>query len=150
MSGLPENAPVAIVSGGSIDVAFALVFARAGLLVRVWDPDAARRAAITGEVRARLLDLDGYGLLGEPVDTILVRVAVLNELGPAAKDAQHAQECAPERVELKRELFAELDRLARPRPCWPVLPPFFRPPPSRQVCRGVHATWLPIPAIRLT
>jgi 3-hydroxyacyl-CoA dehydrogenase len=114
MSGLPKNAPVAIAGGGSIGVAFALVFARAGLPVRVWDPDAARRAAVTGEVRARLLDLEGYGLLGEPVDAILDRVTVLDELEAAAKDAQHAQECAPERVELKRELFAELDRLVPP------------------------------------
>jgi 3-hydroxyacyl-CoA dehydrogenase len=111
MSGLPKNAPVAIAGGGSIGVAFALVFARAGLFVRVWDPDAARRAVVTGEIRARLLDLEGYGLLGEPVDAILDRVTVLDELEAAAKDAQHAQECAPERVELKRELFAELDRL---------------------------------------
>jgi 3-hydroxyacyl-CoA dehydrogenase len=70
--------------------------------VRVWDPDAARRAAVTGEVRTRLLDLDVYGLLGEPVDAILDRVTVLDELEAAAKDAQHPQECAPERVELKR------------------------------------------------
>jgi 3-hydroxyacyl-CoA dehydrogenase len=114
MSGLPKNAPVAIAGGGSIGVAFALVFARAGLSVRVWDPDAARRAAVTGEIRARLLDLEGYGLLGEPVDAILDRVTVLDELEAAAKDAQHAQECAPERVELKRQLFAELDRLVPP------------------------------------
>jgi 3-hydroxyacyl-CoA dehydrogenase len=114
MSGLPKNAPVAIAGGGSIGVALALVFARAGLSVRVWDPDAARRAAVTGEIRARLLDLEGYGLLGEPVDAILDRVTVLDELEAAAKDAQHAQECAPERVELKRQLFAELDRLVPP------------------------------------
>jgi 3-hydroxyacyl-CoA dehydrogenase len=114
MSGLPKNAPVAIAGGGSIGVAFALVFARAGLSVRVWDPDAARRAVVTGEIRARLLDLEGYGLLGEPADAILDRVTVLDELEAAAKDAQHAQECAPERVELKRELFAELDRLVPP------------------------------------
>jgi 3-hydroxyacyl-CoA dehydrogenase len=114
MSGLPKNAPVAIAGGGSIGVAFALVFARTGLFVRVWDPDAARRAAVTGEIRARLLDLEGYGLLGEPVDAILDRVTVLDELEATAKDAQHAQECAPERVELKRELFAKLDRLMPP------------------------------------
>ncbi len=82
--------------------------------MRVRDPDAARPAAGTGEVRTRLLDLDVYSLLGEPVDAILDRVTVLDELEAAAKDAQHAQECAPERVELKRDLFAELDRLVPP------------------------------------
>jgi len=114
MSELPEVAPVAIAGGGSIGVAFALVFARAGLPVRIWDPDAARRAAIPGEVRGRLDDLGGYGLLAEPADAILGRVTVLEDLTDAVAGVQHVQECAPERVELKQALFAELDRLAPP------------------------------------
>jgi L-gulonate 3-dehydrogenase len=103
---------VAIVGAGSIGVAFALVFARAGLPVRLWDPDAARRAAAPGEIRARLGDLAAHGLLVEPADAVLDRVAVLADLAEAVAHVGHVQECAPERVELKRELFAELDRLA--------------------------------------
>jgi 3-hydroxyacyl-CoA dehydrogenase len=108
------QAPVAIAGGGSIGVAFAIVFARAGLPVRLWDPDAGRRAAVPGEVRARLEDLEGYGLLAEPVQAIADRVAVHAELADAVAGVQHVQECAPERVELKRDLFGQLDQLAPP------------------------------------
>lgn len=110
----PPAAPVAIVGAGSIGVAFALVFSRAGLPVRIWDPDGGRRMAVPGEARARLEDLASHSLLTEAVDAILGRIAVFDGLGSAVEGAQHVQECAPERVELKQELFAELDRLAPP------------------------------------
>ena len=72
MSGGGEG-PVAVVGAGSIGVAFALVFARAGLRVRITDPDAARRAAAPGEAAARLRDLDAHGLLAEPPGVAEVR-----------------------------------------------------------------------------
>jgi L-gulonate 3-dehydrogenase len=107
----PED-PVAIVGAGSIGVAFALVFARAGMTVRVQDPDARRLAAVPGEVSARLDDLGQYGLLDEPAEAILARISVTVGLAEAVAQARHVQECAPERVELKQALFQELDRLA--------------------------------------
>ena len=113
MSGGGEG-PVAVVGAGSIGVAFALVFARAGLRVRITDPDAARRAAAPGEAAARLRDLDAHGLLAEPPGVVGGRVLVTPDLAAAVADAVHVQECAPERVELKRALFADLDRLAPP------------------------------------
>src|SRR5579859_5903984 len=106
--------PVAIIGGGSIGVGFALVFARAGFPVRVQDPDPARRAAVPGEIAERLRDLDGHGLIAEAPDAILARVAVVAGLEAAVADAVLVQECAPEQLPLKRQLFAELDRLARP------------------------------------
>ncbi|MFC7736914.1 3-hydroxyacyl-CoA dehydrogenase [Roseomonas sp. GCM10028921] len=108
----PHGLPVAIAGAGSIGVAFALVFARARLPVRVWDPDGGRRSAVFRELRARLADLEDHGLLAEPVEVIVARVEVQAELAAAAAGVQHVQECAPERVELKRDLFGQLDRLA--------------------------------------
>jgi L-gulonate 3-dehydrogenase len=105
---------VAIIGGGSIGVAFALVFGRAGLPVRVQDPDAARLASVPGEVAARLADLAAHGLLEEPAEAILARVSVTGDLAEAVSGVRHVQECAPERVALKQQLFAELDRLAPP------------------------------------
>ncbi len=80
--------------------------------MRVQDPDAERREAVAGELSERLTALDRHGLLGEPVATIAARVTTTGALADAVADAEHVQECAPERVDLKRELFAELDRLA--------------------------------------
>lgn len=114
MSGAQQAAPVAIAGAGSIGVAFALVFARAGFPVQVWDPDEARRSAVPDEVRARLVDLEAHDLLTEPADAILSRIAVFADLERAVSSARHVQECAPERVDLKKALFAELDQLAPP------------------------------------
>ncbi|MBX5440191.1 MAG: 3-hydroxyacyl-CoA dehydrogenase [Solirubrobacteraceae bacterium] len=108
------SAPVAIVGAGSIGVSWAIVFARAGRSVRMQDPDAARREAVPGEIAARLAQLDEAGLLDEAPDAIAARVTVAADLAATVARAGHVQECAPERLELKRELFARLDGLAAP------------------------------------
>ena len=108
------TAPVAIVGAGSIGVSWAIVFARAGRVVRLQDPDPERRAAAPGEIASRLAQLDAAGLLDEAPETIGGRVTVGDDLAAAVARAAHVQECAPERVELKRELFARLDALAAP------------------------------------
>ena len=48
----------------------------------------------------------------EPVDVIVDRLRVVAGLGAALDGAEHVQECAPERVDLKRELFRRLDAQA--------------------------------------
>ncbi|WP_404827905.1 3-hydroxyacyl-CoA dehydrogenase [Conexibacter stalactiti] len=106
--------PIAIVGAGSIGVAWALVFARAGHPVALHDPDPARLAAAPRELDERLATLRAHGLLDEPVQTVAARVGIATELGGALAGALHVQECAPERVELKRELFERLDALADP------------------------------------
>lgn len=104
--------PIAVVGSGSIGVAFAIVFARAGRLVRVHDPDPARRSAVPHEVGRRLGDLRDHGLIVEPPAAILARITTVSTLEEALAGAVLVQECAPEQLALKRDLFAELDRLA--------------------------------------
>ncbi len=106
--------PVAIVGAGSIGTSWAIVHARAGHPVALYDPDPARRTAAVGEIADRLAALDAAGLLAEPVEVIAARVRTHDDLALAVSGAVHIQECAPERVELKRELFAALDRAADP------------------------------------
>jgi len=105
---------VAVVGAGSIGVAWALVFARAGHPVVVQDPDPARLTSAPEELRTRLLALDAHGLLDEPVDVVGGRVAATADVTEAVAAAVHVQECAPEDVDLKRRLFAQLDGLAPP------------------------------------
>ncbi len=105
---------VAVIGGGSIGVAFAIVFARAGRPVRLHEPEAARRAAIPGLLRARLDDLHAHDLLDEAPDVVSGRVTVVGDMAAAVRDAVYVQECAPEDLALKRRLFAELDRLTPP------------------------------------
>ena len=105
---------IAVIGGGSIGVAWSLVFARAGLMVRLYDPAADRRAAVPAELGQRAGDLADAGLLAEKPAVIGGRVEVTADLGEAVGSAGYVQECAPEALAVKRELFAELDRLAAP------------------------------------
>lgn len=105
---------VGIVGGGSIGVAFAVVFARAGWHVRLFDPASERREAVPVEVMQRLDDLVRFGLLDEAASEVAARVAIVTTLQEAAEDAVLIEECAPERVEIKRDIFAQLDRLVPP------------------------------------
>jgi L-gulonate 3-dehydrogenase len=103
---------VGIVGAGSIGVSFALVFARAGWQVHMQDPDAARRAAVPDEITARADALRTFDLVSEATDTLLARVNISERLEDAVNAVELVIECAPERIDVKRELFAKLDVLA--------------------------------------
>jgi L-gulonate 3-dehydrogenase len=110
----PADAPIAVIGGGSIGTSWAIVFARVGHPVRVYDPDPQRREAASAEVLERLTALAEADLIGEPPGLVTDRVTVHSELRTVLDGAIHVQECAPEQLELKRVLFAELDELAGP------------------------------------
>lgn len=105
---------VGIIGGGSIGVSFALVFARAAWGVRLYDPDEARRDVIRREMFERIEDLRAAGLFSGIVEEVLNRVGVVDTVALAAQDATLVMECAPERLDIKQALFAELDALAAP------------------------------------
>src|SRR5882757_2252885 len=105
---------VAVVGAGSIGVGCAIVFAAAGATVTIHDVDSARLAAGVEKVRDRLGDFARFDLLVAEPDAIAARVAPAGELRAALEGAVHVQECAPESLELKRELFARLDAEAPP------------------------------------
>jgi L-gulonate 3-dehydrogenase len=107
VNSIPQS--MAVVGAGSIGVAFALVFARAGWLVKVHDPDAQRCALVLSEIEARLVALQEYALLDETPAQIIARVTVQTGLQDAVSNVALVLECAPEKVELKRSLFAQLD-----------------------------------------
>lgn len=101
----------AIVGAGSIGVAWAVVFSRAGWTVSVYDVDEEMRRAATGQVAARLAKLAGAGLLdGDPAD-LVDRVEVVGSLGEAVAGCEWVQECVVESLVVKQTVFAELDAL---------------------------------------
>jgi L-gulonate 3-dehydrogenase len=106
--------PIAVVGAGSIGVAWALVFAMAGIRVRLQDPDPARRAAAPNELSAKARALVEAGLCDDSIEAVISRVAVVADLEEALTDVVHVQENAPERIEVKRPLFAEFLRHAPP------------------------------------
>ncbi len=104
---------VAIVGAGLIGRAWAVVFARAGWLVRLTDPHGPTLDAAPGLIRDELHALHAHGLVDDPKGSV-ARVSVAASLTDAVTPADFVQENGPETVEAKQALFAELDRLARP------------------------------------
>jgi L-gulonate 3-dehydrogenase len=109
-----ERLPVAVIGAGSIGVSFALLFAVAGRQVRIQDPSAEALAAVPGTVAATLAALREHGLVACATDEVCARLTLCTEVAEAVHGVDHVQECAPERLELKQALFAELDALAPP------------------------------------
>jgi 3-hydroxyacyl-CoA dehydrogenase len=105
---------VAVVGSGSIGVGWATAFARGGCVVTLYDIDPGRVEAARHELRAKLDDLGRFELLDEEPAAVAERVTTTSDLATALRAATYVQECAPEDLALKRELFARLDREAEP------------------------------------
>lgn len=99
---------VCIVGTGSIGVGFAVLFAGAGFSVRMWDAVPGTLSRAHDDIAQRLELLDRHGLLTEPVDVVLARITGHDVLLDALDGAELVQECAPERLEVKREIFQQL------------------------------------------
>lgn len=98
---------IAVVGGGLMGHGIAYLFAAAGHPVRVFDPDEAIRASMP--TRLGLI----AGLLGHD-GSVIERVAVHDRLASAAAGSDLVVEAVPEKLELKRKLFAELEATVRP------------------------------------
>ena len=98
--------------GGQIGIGWAITFARAGLEVAVYEPDAGRRAVLRSEMGLRLAELHDHGLLDDDPADVVARVGVGADLRSVVEGTAHVQECAPESLDLKVELFRQLDSLA--------------------------------------
>lgn len=107
----PALGPIAVIGGGSIGVAFAVVFAKAGHRITITDPDPGRRAAVPGELETKLLSLVEAGLVTGDVGRIAARVTVSASLAETVDGAVLVQECAPERLDIKRAVFGKLGSL---------------------------------------
>lgn len=105
---------VAIIGAGSIGAAWATVFATAGFRTNLQDTDRQRLDASRAAISERLAELAAHDLVSEAINAILPRIQFLSDLDAALAGAAYVQESIPEDVELKRRLFAELDRLAAP------------------------------------
>lgn len=102
----------AIVGAGSIGAAFAIVFASAGREVRVFDAQAQAFDTARSYMSKSLEGLKASGLLDEDVSQVMRRVHFCEDLAAAVADADWIHECAPERIDVKAEIFCALDNLA--------------------------------------
>ncbi|MEJ0022139.1 MAG: 3-hydroxyacyl-CoA dehydrogenase NAD-binding domain-containing protein [Alphaproteobacteria bacterium] len=102
---------MAIVGAGLVGRSWAVVFARAGWSVKISDPSAEVRANVLTLLGELIGDLQGVGLIAD-AKSVLANIKVCDTLAEALDGVEFVQESGPERVDAKRAIFAELDRLA--------------------------------------
>jgi 3-hydroxyacyl-CoA dehydrogenase len=102
---------IAIIGAGSIGVGWAMVFSRSGQQVVVYDVDTERLDDARREFERVASGLHAAELLEDAADA-LGRVTFLSDLATAVGDARFIQECIPESLELKKQLFETLETLA--------------------------------------
>lgn len=110
---MSDRAPerIAVIGAGSIGVAWAIIFARAGHQVDVHEIDPNRLSAIPAEIRTRVEGLVEHGLAAADND-IPGRISLGSDLAAAVARAGYIQECTPESVDAKRAMFGQLDAMA--------------------------------------
>lgn len=105
---------IAVVGAGLIGRAWAIVFARAGMEVALWDQFPQQTTQALAFIAERLPELYAAGLLSEEPATVLARIKPMASLWDAVHAANHIQENGPERPDIKTAIFSELERAAQP------------------------------------
>ncbi|MFT3777481.1 MAG: 3-hydroxyacyl-CoA dehydrogenase family protein [Ottowia sp.] len=109
---LPQNIdtrPIAILGAGTLGRRIALMMATRGAEVRLYDPNAEVReagVAYAQEQLPKLLETIPDGKAGTIVG--------FDDLGAALKGAWHVVEAVPEKLELKKSIFKQIDELSDP------------------------------------
>ncbi|MFI2206487.1 3-hydroxyacyl-CoA dehydrogenase family protein [Streptomyces sp. NPDC020192] len=104
-----ESRPVAVIGAGTLGRRIALMFADRGGLVRIYDKSAQAGEAARAYVEENLPKVVAKIQGGKPGS-----VVVTNDMAEALADAWLVVEAVPERLDLKKEIFGELDRTAAP------------------------------------
>lgn len=102
-----------VVGSGSIGNAWAIVFARAGKQVRLFDIVPERLEIAQSDIFSRLEMLSKHGLLSGEISDVAQRIQYCDTLENAVLSADYVQECAPERLDVKREIFKNLDAITQ-------------------------------------
>jgi L-gulonate 3-dehydrogenase len=103
----------AVVGAGLIGRAWAIVFARGGADVSLFDQDSQKCAAAVEWAQRTVAEMATHGLIGDPA-AVLARISIAGSLAEALAGAAHVQENIVERAEPKQLLFREIERLAAP------------------------------------
>ncbi|MDR5815098.1 3-hydroxyacyl-CoA dehydrogenase [Caballeronia sp. LZ033] len=104
--------PVAIIGAGLVGAGWAIAFARAGLNVRVYDANPRTADNAIPWAANQLAALHRHGLIDEAPETIAARLTLADSLAQAIDGAAYVQESVLERVDVKRQLMLDLDKVA--------------------------------------
>lgn len=104
---------VAVIGAGIMGEGIAQNFAQAGLSVRLVDIDKQCLDSCLAQIDANLKLFLEFGLLHEEPSSIKARIKpfLWQHLAEATRDCDFVVEAIPEKLQLKRDLFAQLDSL---------------------------------------
>jgi 3-hydroxybutyryl-CoA dehydrogenase len=98
---------IGVIGGGLMGHGIAYLFAAAGHPVGLFEPSAEIRATLSKRLHA-IVELFGDDA------ALLKRIEAFDQLAPAMKDTAFVFEAAPEKLPLKQQIFAELERAVAP------------------------------------
>lgn len=102
---------VAIIGAGVIGTSWAGLMLAHGLQVRVHDPDPDVRSKVTAGLEQLLPALDALGL---PTQDLTRRLEFADDVEPAVEGADVVQENGPENLDVKRRLWARVEKVVAP------------------------------------
>jgi 3-hydroxybutyryl-CoA dehydrogenase len=103
----PTIRPTAVIGAGTLGSRIALMLASSGGEVRLYDAKAAQL-----EVAERFIDPELPKLVKSRAGAVAGRVVFEKTIEPAIADTWMVVEAVPERLDLKKAIFGDLDRLA--------------------------------------
>ncbi len=107
---MSTNDHIAVIGAGLMGHGIALTFAQAGHSVSVFDPMAEALASLHARVSESLSLL---GVAPSQASDCVSRIKVVEQLADAVANAAIVIEAAPEKLELKQSLFADIEAHAR-------------------------------------
>ena len=106
---------IAVIGAGLMGHGIAQVFAVRGYEVALLDNNVETLSSAKDRVRCNLQTMAGGGIdIGAPIDTILDRIEITQDLAAACQGAVFVFEAVFENLELKQDTFSELDEFCPP------------------------------------
>lgn len=99
---------IGVIGAGLVGSGWVIVFARAGYCVRVYDPNPEVRAHLPDKLVTTLTALNAHHLISD-VEDVLGRVEVVGTLGESLEGVTYVQESVPERADIKRAIYEDID-----------------------------------------
>ena len=113
MEAHPPIRTVGIVGAGLVGSGWSVIFALAGLHVRIYDADAGIRAQALTLISRSMRDMADVGL-ADGIDEALSRIIACDSLASAIREADYVQESVFERRDVKAEAAAQIGALIKP------------------------------------
>ncbi|PPR78746.1 MAG: L-carnitine dehydrogenase [Alphaproteobacteria bacterium MarineAlpha2_Bin1] len=102
---------IAIIGAGMIGTAWAIVFAKKCEEVVLYDTDHKAIQNSILQVSITSQELNKLGLLNDDPNIFIKKISFTNNLNKAVHNAYYIQECGPENLKIKKDIFSKLDSI---------------------------------------